>query len=201
MSLQRSFVRPTLHRTRYTSWPDHGVPLTTHEMLGFRNAINASITDASKPQLIHCSAGVGRTGTYIAIDRIMKQCLDMGGNVDVDDICADMRMARNFMVQTEVQYMFIFRAVLDAVSDLLNGESSKAQSIRATEEIRFAAEQAKREEAERNALEQALIGSREKNCWPRKRALLRRPSRLCRTASRTVSECSSRLRRGGFRRT
>lgn len=123
----------------YTSWPDHGVPLTTHELLGFRNAVNSSILNHDAPQLIHCSAGVGRTGTYIAIDRIMRQCLDMGGPIDVDAIVADMRMCRNFMVQTEVQYMFIYRAVLDAISELLSGESSKAQEISAMEGVKEAA--------------------------------------------------------------
>lgn len=53
--------------------------------------------------------------------------------------------------------MFIFRAVLDAVSELLSGESSKAQQIQSMDEVRFAAEQAKREEDERHAAEQAMI--------------------------------------------
>lgn len=86
----------------YTSWPDHGVPLTTGELLGFRNAINCSITNHDVPILIHCSAGVGRTGTYIAIDRLVKQALDMGGELSVDSVVRDMRMRRNYMVQTEV---------------------------------------------------------------------------------------------------
>lgn len=92
-----------LKQFAYTSWPDHGVPLTTQELLGFRNAINSAVTNPDVPQLIHCSAGVGRTGTYIAIDRIMKQCLDMGGEINIDEIVKDMRMSRNFMVQTEVR--------------------------------------------------------------------------------------------------
>lgn len=119
----------TIRQFAYTSWPDHGVPLTTHELLGFRNAVNSSITNPDVPQLIHCSAGVGRTGTYIAIDRIMKQCLDMGGSIDVDAVVTDMRECRNFMVQTEIQYMFIYRAVLDAISELLSGESTKVLSL------------------------------------------------------------------------
>ncbi len=51
----------------YTCWPDHGVPLTTAELLGFRNAINCTITDPNRKVVIHCSAGVGRTGgCYLA---------------------------------------------------------------------------------------------------------------------------------------
>ena len=57
----------------YTSWPDHGVPLTTGELLGFRNAVRTATPNRDVPLLIHCSAGVGRTGTYIAIDRLVDQ--------------------------------------------------------------------------------------------------------------------------------
>ncbi len=49
------------------------------------------------------------TGTYIAIDRLVRQALDMGGPLNVDDIVKDMRLRRNYMVQTEIQYMFIYR--------------------------------------------------------------------------------------------
>jgi protein tyrosine phosphatase len=113
----------------YTSWPDHGVPLTTTELLGFRNAVKVGrasffcvffccwwtvvlcMTACSQhrcsqeaqgsttaPLLIHCSAGVGRTGTYIAIDHIVEQCLNLGGTIDIDTVVRTMRMARNYMV-------------------------------------------------------------------------------------------------------
>ena len=116
-----------LKQFAYTSWPDHGVPLTTQELLGFRNAVRSSVTKPAVPILIHCSAGVGRTGTYIAIDRLVTQALDMGDELSIDKIVHDMRMQRNFMVQTEVQYMFVYRAVLDALSELLSSESEKVR--------------------------------------------------------------------------
>ena len=59
-----------LKQFAYTSWPDHGVPMTSSELLGFRNAVRNSRTNREIPLLVHCSAGVGRTGTYIAIDRV-----------------------------------------------------------------------------------------------------------------------------------
>lgn len=50
----------------YESWPDHGVPLTAKEFLSFRQAVHAAHDKG--PLLVHCSAGVGRTGTFITID-------------------------------------------------------------------------------------------------------------------------------------
>ena len=113
----------------YQSWPDHGVPLTTNEMLTFRNAVKSKITNPDVPILIHCSAGVGRTGTYIAVDQLVEQCLSSAGMPDVDDIVYKMRLARNYMVQTEMQYVFVYRAVLDALTELLEDESSKAERV------------------------------------------------------------------------
>ena len=53
----------------YDAWPDHGVPLTSREFIEFREAIYSSVSDQDLPIVIHCSAGVGRTGTFISIDR------------------------------------------------------------------------------------------------------------------------------------
>jgi hypothetical protein len=118
----------------YQAWPDHGVPSTSDELLTFRHVVKSAVTNPSVPVLIHCSAGVGRTGTYIAIDQLVEQCLDMGGTPDIDGCVRKMRMCRNYMVQTEVQYIFIFRAVLDALTELLEGESAKARRVAAAEE-------------------------------------------------------------------
>lgn len=111
----------------YTSWPDHGVPLTTAELLGFRNAIVSSTTDPSAPKIVHCSAGVGRTGTFIALDTLLEYCMDMGDAVTdaIDPCITKMRMARNFMIQTELQYIYVYRALLDGVGELLIDESEK----------------------------------------------------------------------------
>ena len=58
----------------------------------------------------------------------------MGGQLSIDAVIQDMRMSRNFMVQTEIQYIFIYRAVLDALAELLSLESEKvnARTFRAT---------------------------------------------------------------------
>ena len=139
-------------------------------MLGFRNAVNHGTPNKEVPIVIHCSAGVGRTGTYIAIDTLVKQALDMGGELDVDKVIASMRERRNYMVQTEVQYMFIYRCVLDGLTELLRGESLKAESLApddeeqaAIREAAAAAELARKEEEQR---EQAAIdAAKAVRCW------------------------------------
>lgn len=63
---------------------------------------------------MHCSAGVGRTGTFIAIDRLIYQ-IENENTVDVYGIVYDLRMHRPLMVQTEDQYVFLNQCVLDII--------------------------------------------------------------------------------------
>jgi len=85
---------------------------------------------SSPPLVVHCSAGVGRTGTYIAVDRAINQALDMSETlVDIDEIVASMRAARNLMVQTEEQYLCIHSTVLAGVSWLLKKEQGKIRNF------------------------------------------------------------------------
>lgn len=60
--------------------------------------------------LCHCSAGVGRTGTFIAIDRLIQQ-IEMENTVDVYGVVYDLRMHRPLMVQTEVRFRFSFSSM------------------------------------------------------------------------------------------
>lgn len=150
----------TVKQFAYTSWPDHGVPLTTTELLGFRNAVDSG-RNKEVPLLVHCSAGVGRTGTYIGIDYLVEKSLNMGGDIvqSVDKFIGVMREARNFMVQTEVQYIFIWRATLDCISYLLSGESEKAikmEMAKAEQEaLKLAADAAAAEQKARQEEEDA----------------------------------------------
>jgi hypothetical protein len=95
--------------------------MTTTQFLGFRQNVK-KVTDSTKnPIVIHCSAGVGRTGTYITVDRTLD-AVEAGvksKDLDVDSAVKQARQHRVFMVQTIQQYMFCFQALLSGIRDEL----------------------------------------------------------------------------------
>ncbi|XP_071414939.1 receptor-type tyrosine-protein phosphatase eta isoform X2 [Pithys albifrons albifrons] len=106
----------TVCQFHFTSWPDHGVPETTDLLINFRHLVHQynSQNPIDSPTLVHCSAGVGRTGTFIAIDRLIQQ-MEMENTVDVYGVVYDLRMHRPLMVQTEDQYVFLNQCVMDII--------------------------------------------------------------------------------------
>nr|XP_048718320.1 receptor-type tyrosine-protein phosphatase C [Caretta caretta] len=97
---------------QFTSWPDHGVPEDPHLLLKLRRRVNALSNFFSGPVVIHCSAGVGRTGTYIAIDAMLEG-LEVEGRVDVYGYVVKLRRQRCLMVQVETQYILIHQALVE----------------------------------------------------------------------------------------
>lgn len=97
----------------YTSWPDHGVPESTAgTLMMLRKARDARVGHPG-PMVVHCSAGVGRTGTLLAIDVNLDRLAETN-TVDVYGTLNQFRRQRNTMVQTEEQYIFIYKSIADA---------------------------------------------------------------------------------------
>lgn len=96
----------------YTAWPDHGVPPANaaESILQFVYTVRQQATKSKGPMIIHCSAGVGRTGTFIALDRLLQHIRDHEF-VDILGLVSEMRSYRMSMVQTEEQYIFIHQCV------------------------------------------------------------------------------------------
>ncbi|XP_072016302.1 receptor-type tyrosine-protein phosphatase T-like [Amphiura filiformis] len=99
----------------YTSWPDHGTPEYATPLLNFIKMVRrATEEEKDNPIIVHCSAGVGRTGTFIAIENLLEQAKHEK-KVDVFKTVSDMRQKRIKMVQTATQYDFIYDALVEEI--------------------------------------------------------------------------------------
>lgn len=96
----------------FTTWPDFGVPEPPSTLVQFVRAFREKChPSSSHPIIAHCSAGVGRSGTFIALDRIL-QGIRNSNEVDIFGIVCEMRRERCHMVQNEQQYICIHQCLL-----------------------------------------------------------------------------------------
>lgn len=110
----------TVWHLQYTDWPENGCP---ENIKGFRSYLDEiesvrrhtnSTTDIKSPDapvLIHCSAGVGRTGVII-LSEIMIGCLEHNAILDITTVLNLLRQQRMLMVQTIAQYIFVYKVLI-----------------------------------------------------------------------------------------
>ncbi|XP_050933158.1 receptor-type tyrosine-protein phosphatase F isoform X4 [Lates calcarifer] len=100
---------------QFMAWPDHGVPEYPTPTLAFLRRVKACNPPDAGPMVVHCSAGVGRTGCFIVIEAMLER-MKHEKTVDIYGHVTCMRAQRNYMVQTEDQYIFIHEALLEAAT-------------------------------------------------------------------------------------
>ncbi|XP_067119386.1 tyrosine-protein phosphatase non-receptor type 12-like [Centruroides vittatus] len=102
-----------IYQFHYTTWPDHGVPVSVEPILQLIQLVRKFQASEAVPILVHCSAGCGRTGTICSIDYVWR-LMKMGKLTEffnLYEIISKMRKQRIAMVQTKEQYILVHRAV------------------------------------------------------------------------------------------
>ncbi|KAL3051374.1 hypothetical protein OYC64_001598 [Pagothenia borchgrevinki] len=115
----------TVKHFHFTAWPNHGVPQGTEVLIQFRGLVRRHIErdGAGAPTVVHCSAGVGRTGTIMALDVLLQQ-LEKERVVGINGFVHKMRLSRPHMVQTESQYVFLHHCIMDCLQPHENTEEN-----------------------------------------------------------------------------
>ncbi|XP_041374143.1 receptor-type tyrosine-protein phosphatase delta-like [Gigantopelta aegis] len=106
-------TQKTFDHYHFTSWPDHGVP-NVLDLLDFLWKTRDTPRPRPGPVLVHCSAGIGRTGTYIALHILIDE-MNATGQLNILQTITKMRHQRKNMIQTKEQYECVFITLLEVV--------------------------------------------------------------------------------------
>jgi len=110
-----------IRQYHYIAWPDHGVPSSFSEFITFLDYIEKETLEG--PIVVHCSAGIGRSGTFCVvkhiIDEILKKDLPFNSSF-IKDLVTQMRRERIGSVQTLGQYEFCFNVLDEKIKSLKN---------------------------------------------------------------------------------
>jgi len=109
----------TVTQFHFRSWPAHGVPSSTKALLEFRRKVNKSYRGRSCPIVVHCSDGVGRSGTYVLIDMVLNRLSKGCKEIDIAATLEHIRDQRGGMVQNRQQFEFCLMAVAEEVHAIL----------------------------------------------------------------------------------
>lgn len=106
----------------YTAWPDHGEPDSPASLLRLLTAIRKSggLDKMDEPTIVHCSAGIGRSGTFCLIDCILSMVENQGSTegIDIDNTLVEMRDYRMGLIQTPIQLRFAYMSIIYGIKIL-----------------------------------------------------------------------------------
>ncbi|KAG8439517.1 hypothetical protein GDO86_005642 [Hymenochirus boettgeri] len=104
-----------VRQCNFTSWPEHGVPESSASLINFVKMVRANRPHENTPTIVHCSAGVGRTGVFVALDHLVQH-INHHDFVDIYGLVAELRSERMCMVQNLAQYIYLHQCVVDSLA-------------------------------------------------------------------------------------
>ncbi|CAG9856107.1 unnamed protein product [Phyllotreta striolata] len=153
VSMEGSTAERKVYHYHFQAWPDHGVPSDPGCVLNFLHEVNKrqealQLESPHQPPgaiLVHCSAGIGRTGTFIVIDMILDQLKRFGLDceIDIQRTIQMVRSQRSGMVQTEAQYKFVYLAVqhhIETITERMKAEQKSMQLGREYTNIKYSSD-------------------------------------------------------------
>ncbi|XP_033910471.1 tyrosine-protein phosphatase non-receptor type 1-like [Acipenser ruthenus] len=125
-NLQTQETREILH-FHYTTWPDFGVPESPASFLNFLFKVRESgcLGSEQGPAVVHCSAGIGRSGTFCLVDTclLLMSLRKDPSSVSVRDVLLEMRRFRMGLIQTADQLRFSYLAVIEGAKSIMGDPS------------------------------------------------------------------------------
>ncbi|XP_078254192.1 tyrosine-protein phosphatase non-receptor type 1-like isoform X5 [Rhinoraja longicauda] len=129
LELQRNSTGETreIYHFHYTTWPDFGVPESPASFLNFLFKVreSGSLNSDCGPAVVHCSAGIGRSGTFSLVDTclVLMEKRQDPSSVDIREILLEMRKYRMGLIQTPDQLRFSYMAVIEGAKYIMGDPS------------------------------------------------------------------------------
>ncbi|XP_018618563.1 tyrosine-protein phosphatase non-receptor type 2a isoform X2 [Scleropages formosus] len=130
LELQNTDTQETreIYHFHYTTWPDFGVPESPASFLNFLFKVreSGSLEVQHGPSVVHCSAGIGRSGTFSLVDTclvLMDKRKDPS-SVDIQKVLLEMRKYRMGLIQTPDQLRFSYMAIIEGAKYIMGDRMS-----------------------------------------------------------------------------
>lgn len=134
LELQNTMTKESreIYHFHYTTWPDFGVPESPASFLKFLFKVreSGSLGPEHGPSVVHCSAGIGRSGTFALVDTclVLMAKRKKPSSVDIQKVLLDMREYRMGLIQTPDQLRFSYMAVIEGAKLILTDSSAPQQN-------------------------------------------------------------------------
>lgn len=123
-----------IYHFHYTTWPDFGVPESPASFLNFLFKVreSGSLDPKHGPSVVHCSAGIGRSGTFALVDTclVLMDRRENPSSVDIQRVLLGMREYRMGLIQTPDQLRFSYMAVIEGAKLILTGNLAAQNKLR-----------------------------------------------------------------------